>query len=53
MQNLKYSFIIINMAEVFLLYWGGDGKLDKALIYEILRDIGLEHIDEDESDNQA
>jgi len=27
-------------------------KLDKVLIDEILRDIGLEHIDEDESDQQ-
>lgn len=47
------GIIIINMAADFYLKWEGDGKLDKALIDEILRDIGLEHIDDDDSDTQA
>ena len=40
------NFRIINI--------GGEGQyLDKALIDEILKDIGLEHIDDDDNDSQA
>lgn len=31
---------------------GGGKIVDKMLIDEILRDIGLEHIDEDDTDSQ-
>ena len=45
-----------NAGEFFscIINLGEEGQyLDKALIDEILKDIGLEHIDEDDSDSQA
>jgi hypothetical protein len=41
------------MAEDFYKDIKGGCGLDKALIDEILNDIGLEHIEDDDSDSQA